>query len=108
MKLDEIYNNELELYRQQALRTIKQRANEWRAIAEDVLGVPVHDVRPIGSVTNKKKFTENSDIDVAFYIKVDELPKGLSEELSSQLQEIFIRYPEGDLGVINTLVFNEL
>ena len=46
MKLDEIYNNELELYRQQALRTIKQRANEWRAIAEDALGVPVHDVRP--------------------------------------------------------------
>lgn len=105
MKLNEIH--ELEMYRLAALRHISDRAGAWAKTAEDALGVDISKVEAIGSVTSKDKFTENSDIDVAFYYSNELDPLGLNEEFSQQLQEIFVRHPEGDLGVINTLVFNE-
>jgi predicted nucleotidyltransferase len=95
-------NSELEDYRLHALYMIKENTSWIKKTAEEVLGRPVISIKPIGSVTNPSKFTEDSDIDVAVYV---ESGKVVDEELSAQLQDVMIRHPINDIGVLNTIVF---
>lgn len=101
-------NQTLEQYRQIALREIQQWSETWRKAAEQNLGINIHRVSAVGSVTDPKRFTEDSDIDVAFYYSDPKKPQGLDEQLSEKLQQVFMQYAHRDLGVINTLVYNKL
>lgn len=101
---------ELESYRQLALRTIEKSHNMLHHIAEEELvACKVYRVEAIGSVTDKKKFTAGSDIDVGFYADCNDKPrkKGMQEDLSEKLQMRLIKHPLPHLGVINCLVFHE-
>ena len=100
-------NQTLEQYRQIALREIQQWSETWRKAAEQNLGINIHRVSAVGSVTDPKRFTEDSDIDVASYYSDPKKPRGLDEQLSEKLQQVFMQYAHRDLGVINTLVFNK-
>ena len=101
-----IRESELENYRKEALIHIKNNSQIWRDIASNHMKLNFHKVVATGSVTNKNKFNENSDIDVAFHYRNPNEPKGLDEKKSQQLQQLFINHPHPHLGVINTLVFN--
>lgn len=98
-------NPELEEYRKQAIADLKASAAFIRDTARDVLMVPCREVYVVGSVLEPKKFTENSDIDVAVVVDGPKGNTGLSEQLSNKLQNEMQRYPIGDCGVVNTLVF---
>jgi hypothetical protein len=103
-----LVESELEQYRKHALSLIAAHKDEWQKIAEASLGVTINSVKPIGSVTNSAKFNENSDIDVGFFYTDLSQPSGVNETMSEQLQKVFVSRPIGDLGVINTIVFNVL
>lgn len=98
-------NEELEQYRKQAISLLKENAGFLRATAGDVLSLPVKAVYAVGSVLDSKAFTESSDIDVAIVVEGPSSDTGLSEQLSSRLQNEMVRWPLGDVGVVNTLVF---
>lgn len=99
----ESLNENLEDYRLSALRTIKNQSKVIADLASDALGNPVSHIKPIGSVTSKSKFTENSDIDIGIYLS--KTADTVDEKLSHTVQSYFVRWPIGDLGVLNTLVF---
>jgi predicted nucleotidyltransferase len=96
---------ELEAYRKQAIETLKQNAGFIRNTANDVLGVPCREVYIVGSVLDRNAFHEGSDIDVAVVVDGDKLETGLNEKMSEKLQNEMQRWPMGDVGVVNTLVF---
>lgn len=98
-------NPELEQYRKEAIETLKQNAGFIRDTATDVLGVPCREVYIVGSVLDKNLFAEGSDIDVAVVVDGPKGETGLSDELSQKLQNEMVRWPMGDVGVVNTLVF---
>ena len=98
-------NPELEEYRLASIETLKRNAGFIRDTAADVLGVPCREVYIVGSVLDKNLFTEGSDIDVAVVVDGPKADTGLSEELSHKLQNEMVRWPMGDIGVVNTLVF---
>jgi len=95
---------DLENYRKRAISVLKQNASFIRDAAKDALGLPVKGTYIIGSVLDKDRFSENSDVDVAVVV-ADPSEQGLSERLSSRFQNEMIRYPLGDVGVVNTVVF---
>ena len=100
---------DLEAYRKEAILTVKREARLIKDAATDVLNVPCDAVYVVGSVLDRKAFHEGSDIDVAVVVRGPEKDTGLSEEMSERLQQEMIRWPLGDVGVVNTLVFvNEL
>lgn len=102
-------NPELEEYRKQALKTLRQNGSFIRDTARDVLNVPCREVYIVGSVLEKSRFSEASDIDVAVVVDGPQADTGLSEELSEKLQREMERWPFGEVGVVNTLVFvNEM
>jgi predicted nucleotidyltransferase len=98
-------NPELEEYRKEAIETVKQNAGFIRNTATDVLGVPCREVYVVGSVLDRTQFHEGSDIDVAVVVDGPQGETGLSEKMSEKLQNEMQRWPMGDVGVINTLVF---
>jgi predicted nucleotidyltransferase len=98
-------NEDLEEYRQAAVRTLKQNAGFISSTASDVLGVPCKGVYVIGSVLEPGRFSEGSDIDVAVVIEGPEHRTGMDEGKSANLQAEMARYPLSELGVVNTLVF---
>jgi predicted nucleotidyltransferase len=98
-------NEELEEYRKGALMIVRKNAGFLRSTAGDVLSMPVKAVYVVGSVLEPRRFTEASDIDVAVVVEGPEGDTGLSEPLSEKLQNEMIRWPLGDVGVVNTLVF---
>ena len=102
-------NKELEQYRKQAIETLKQNAEFIKNTASDVLGLPCQAVYIVGSVLDRAMFREDSDVDVAVVVNSNKINNGVSEMLSNKLQNEMVRWPMGDVGVINTLVFvNEL
>lgn len=98
-------NPELEEYRQEAIETVKQNAGFIRDTATDVLGVPCREVYIVGNVVDKNFFREDSDIDVAVVVDGPKIETGLNEEMSEKLQREMERWPMGNVGVVNTLVF---
>jgi len=96
---------ELEEYRQEAIEILKQNAGFIRNTAADVLGLPCREVYIVGSVIDKNFFRADSDIDVAVVVDGNRADTGLSEELSEKLQNEMVRWPMGDIGVVNMLVF---
>lgn len=106
MKVGELLKedyDDLEQYRQHALQVLQQHQPQLKNIAESVLQTDVADVQPIGSVTDPDRFNEQSDIDVGFYLTPNS--DHVNELLSEKLQQQMIKYPLGDLGVVNTVVF---
>jgi hypothetical protein len=102
-------NNELEQYRKQCIVTLQQNAGFIRDTATDVLGRPCKEVFIIGSVLDSRTFNESSDVDVAVVVEDDSENGGVNEGLSEKLQNEMQRYPLGEIGVVNTLVFvNEM
>jgi hypothetical protein len=99
-------NSDLEAYRKEALNHIKQLSPGWQKLAGEVLGKKIHKVIAIGSVTDKKRFHEGSDVDVAFHYSDPSKPDGLDEKASEILQREMVHNPHHHLGVINTLVFS--
>jgi predicted nucleotidyltransferase len=100
---------DLEEYRKQAIATVKSEAHFIKETASDVLMLPVTAVYVVGSVLDRKLFREDSDIDVAVVVRGPRADTGLSESLSGRLQQEMVRWPLGEVGVVNTLVFvNEL
>lgn len=103
---ESIIDQELESYRLQALNDITLSLNSIKAVVGDAIGRRVIVARPIGSVTSRRQFSPESDIDIAFSVKPQPNEMiGLSEKLSNIAQEAAKRFPIGSCGVINTLVF---
>jgi hypothetical protein len=98
-------NPELEEYRKEAIATLKQNGPFIRDTANDVLNLPCREVYIVGSVLEKAKFTEDSDVDVAVVVDGPQGDTGLSERLSMKLQQEMLRFPMGNVGIVNTLVF---
>ena len=98
-------DNDLEVYRKQAIATLKDNAGFIRDTANDILLLPCRAVYIVGSVLDHALFTEESDIDVAVVVDGPQRDTGMSEQLSAKLQDEMRRYPLGDCGVVNTLVF---
>jgi predicted nucleotidyltransferase len=100
-----LMNEELEQYRKQAIKIVKQNAGFIRDTARDVLGAPCREVYIVGSVLDRTQFSEDSDIDVAVVIEGPVAKDGLDEQQSEKLQNEMQRWPMDDIGVVNTLVF---
>lgn len=100
--IDEGQGEELEGYRKLALERIDELKPFLKELAESELGLPVEEIKAVGSVVDAHRFKPESDIDVAFYIDHE---GDLDEELSMKLQEVLVRHPIDDIGVINCLVF---
>jgi hypothetical protein len=98
-------DHQLEEYRQQAIATLKQNSGFIRDTATDVLGVPCREVYIVGSVLEKATFREDSNVDVAVVVDGNHSDSGHSEKLSKKLQNEMQRWPMGDMGVVNALVF---
>jgi len=99
-------SSDLEKYRKEALYHIKHNSSHWANMASSSLDTKIHKVHAIGSVVDKKKFREDSDVDVAFHYHDPSKPIGLDREASEKFQDEMVRQPHHHLGVINTLVFN--
>ena len=99
-------SSDLEKYRKEALHHIKHNSSNWADVASVSLDRKIHKVHAIGSVTDKKRFREDSDVDVAFHYHDPSKPIGLDREASEKLQDEMVRVPHPHLGVINTLVYN--
>lgn len=93
----------LEEYRQHVLDVLQVEQGRLKQIAEDVLQEQDVIVKPIGSVLDPQRFNENSDIDVGFYLTPQ--AARINERLSEKLQQALIKYPLGDIGVVNAIVF---
>lgn len=96
-------NHELELYRQHTLRVVNNHIDDWKHTVEQHLNTKVHRAHAHGSVTDKSKFKESSDIDVIFHTVDKNKPKGpdaaASEGLSGKLF-----HP--DLGHVDVAIMN--
>lgn len=86
-----VENSELEQYRKSTLITLRALKDEHKRIAEHTLGVKIHKVHPIGSITSKSRFKETSDVDVAFHYSDKSKPEGLDSDASEKLQNTFFR-----------------
>lgn len=94
---------DLEQYRQNALNKIYQLRDQLSSIAKETLGVEDVMVMPIGSVTDPNKFTEDSDIDVGFFLSPQ--ASEINEQKSWVLQQALLRFPINDIGIVNSIVF---
>jgi hypothetical protein len=97
-------NPELEEYRKGVVEQLKSEGRFLSETASSVLSVAPKGVYIIGSVLSSSDFREDSDVDVAFSIAASGDEK-MSEALSSKLQSEMVRHPLGNIGVVNTLVF---
>lgn len=104
MKLRQILENvELEAFRREMLTALKSNANRIKKQISTIL--PIKNLYIIGSVLDKNKFREDSDIDIGILVNIALEPLGMSENLSMKVQEHMINYPING-SVLNTVVFN--
>lgn len=96
-------NSDLESYRKEALHHIDKNKSEWQKKASSHLGVKIHKVHANGSVTDKKRFHEGSDVDVAFHYSDHSKPEGLDHEKSEKMHgHIF----HSHIGHVDAQVYN--
>lgn len=96
-------NTELEHYRKHALKTVKSNLSSWKKTVEHHLGDKVHHAHPHGSVTDRKRFKETSDIDVVFHTVNKNKPAGPDHEASEELSGKLYHH---DTGHIDVAVYN--
>lgn len=97
--------SDLEQYRRQVVKTLTNKQQEIFNMAQQSLSpLQVVTVKPIGSILDHSRFTEESDVDIGIWVKAPG-PKGVSEELSWRAQHSFEAMPLDDIGVLNTVVF---
>lgn len=106
MNFKQHYKESLEQFRVSAIEEIKNRSKEITQAVNRVIKEPFK-VKVIGSVINKDKFTEHSDVDLGVYINSKDYPGGVIEELSERVQEEFKKIPF-DFGILNVVVVNIL
>lgn len=96
-------NSDLEEYRKHALQVIRTNKDKWKHEIERHLGKKVHKVEAHGSVTDKKRFRETSDIDILVHTKDKNRPHGPDHD-ASQFMSGKIHHPHTghlDVGVFN-------
>ena len=100
-------NEELEQFRLDSIQELKDHKFEIKQILDSFIkekykySVYIH-----GSILSKKRFTENSDVDIAIYINDNDLKSGpneiLTEKFREKLQKIAFNF-----GVVDVIVFNK-
>lgn len=96
----------LEEYRREALAALRANLRSIQLVAEDVLGRAVVRVAPIGSILDRNRFHEASDVDVGIEVQGHQNEReGVSEKLSRKVQEEMLKHPIHPIGVVNTVVF---
>jgi predicted nucleotidyltransferase len=99
-------SSELEKFRKLALRQLKssKMGEKIKRDVESLVGKSaVEGVYIIGSVLEPKKFTEESDIDIAVMINVPDMKKGSNEEMSYEFSQT---YALPDAGFVDITIWN--
>lgn len=97
---------DLENYRQEIIKLLRENSSAIIQHAKDAVGNNI-EVYIIGSVLDKNKFTEDSDIDIGIVVNRRSLSIGVSEELSELVQREFLHFPIKG-SILNTTVFNRM
>jgi hypothetical protein len=92
-----------ELYRLELHESLEYVLPLIKKQAEAVLGCKIRLAKPIGAVNDPVRFSEDSEVDVAFYLNGLDSNQ-INEEMTSKLQEHFANLPVEDIGVINAFV----
>jgi hypothetical protein len=92
-----------ELYRLELFETLEHVLPLIKKQAEQVLGCKIRMVKPIGAINDPVHFSEDVDVEVAFYLNDVDFQK-IDEELTHKLQSYFANLPMLDIGVINAVV----
>jgi hypothetical protein len=88
----------IEEYRKSSLKKIKDMRPVIAKKVKDILpDVKIVQVKPVGSVTDKKLFREDSGVDVGVYVKSDQYESGMNKELTARLKDV--------VSGINVIVF---
>lgn len=96
-------DTEVEAIRLDMIDELMKHTGMLKRMAEQVLGVKIKSVRPVGKILQTGQFDEGQDIEVGFYANSTKIvDKGMSELLQSHLSSIQL---EG-VGTICPLVFN--
>lgn len=97
----------LEEFRRNCINELVKDAPNLKKFCDIVLDASC-EIYIIGSVLNKHRFTEQSDIDIGVFIKDEVIESGVengvSEDLSMELQRELLEYPFS-FGVVNCVVF---
>lgn len=94
----------LEQFRLDSIQQIKDNSELIKKIILNKLKL-LFTVYIHGSVLDKKKFTENSDVDIIVYLKESKLKKGPNEMLTERLRNEFQKYPFM-FGILDVIVVN--
>lgn len=95
-----------ELYRLELHETLEHVLPLIKKQAEQIIGRKIRMVKPIGAVNDPVHFSEDIEVDVAFYL--DGVNSNcINEELTTRLQNHFANLPVEDIGVINAIVLQQ-
>lgn len=94
----------LEQFRLDSIQQIKDNSELIKKIILNKLKL-LFTVYIHGSVLDKKKFTENSDVDIIVYLQESKLEKGPNEILTERLRNEFQKYPFM-FGILDVVVVN--
>jgi hypothetical protein len=107
MKINDLVG--VEKRRKDALDKIKTMRLEIKNVAKNKLpNVDIIQIKPVGSVTDKKLFQYDDKVDVGIYVKSDQYKSGMSKGLTSKLKNTY-----DDMNLIvfvieENLILNEL
>lgn len=94
----------LEEFRKQSIEELKKKSKFLKSEIKKVIKQEF-DLYIIGSVLDKKLFTEDSDIDIGIYIYDDKIITGPNENLTEKVRDKLLKIPF-EFGNIDVIVFN--
>jgi tRNA nucleotidyltransferase (CCA-adding enzyme) len=90
----------LEAFRQETLTTLHREASTLRHEIEEHIGMPLQGLYVHGSITDPRRFTEASDIDLAAVVNMPEYPDG---PIPIDIGPLDLGY---EFGAIDLVLFN--
>jgi hypothetical protein len=101
----EEFDSALEAFRVSCIQELLERTKEIEKLSADLLGMKGY-FEIAGSVLNRQKFTENSDVDGIYYVSTPTKPKGILDKETQKLQIALLKVPF-KFGILNIGVIND-